>query len=115
MKTIIAGSKSFNDYKLFLELIGGCSFVSQITEVLCGMAVGTDTLGERWAKEKDLPIIYFPPEWELYGKKAGILRNIEMADHADALIAFWDGKSRGTSHMIRTARLEDLLTQVYNI
>lgn len=71
-----------------------------ITEVVSGTARGVDRLGEWWAEEHHIPLIQFPPNWESYGKGAGMVRNKEMAYYADALIAVWDGKSKGTKHMV---------------
>ena len=45
----------------------------------------------------------FPADWDKYGKRAGYLRNVQMAEYADALLAFWDGESRGTKNMIDEA------------
>lgn len=72
--------------------------------IICGKAKGTDTLGERFAKEQGYKIKYFPADWNTYGKSAGFVRNIEMPENADALIAFWNGKSSGAKHMIETAK-----------
>lgn len=69
-------------------------------ELVCGMARGADLLGLQWAKEYRVPWKEFPAEWDLYGRSAGYRRNAEMADYADVLIAFWDGDSKGTKHMI---------------
>jgi len=71
-----------------------------ITEVVCGMARGADKLGYDWAVSNKIPVKEFKPNWEKHGKRAGFLRNIEMADYADGLIALWDLKSKGTEHMI---------------
>ena len=73
------------------------------TEVVCGMARGADALGARYATENGLGIAKFPAEWDAWGKAAGPIRNAEMAKYADALLAFWDGKSRGTMNMIENA------------
>ncbi len=73
------------------------------TAVVSGTARGADRLGEIWAQMQGIPVVQFPADWNRYGKKAGYLRNIEMADHAEALIALWDGESRGTKHMIEIA------------
>jgi glycerophosphoryl diester phosphodiesterase len=73
-----------------------------------GKARGADSLGETWGNEKNVPIKSFPANWDLYGKRAGYLRNTEMADYADGLIAFWDGESKGTKHMIDTANNKGL-------
>jgi hypothetical protein len=73
-----------------------------ITEVVSGGASGVDKLGEQFALLKGLPCRVFPADWDKFGKIAGKLRNIEMADYADFVIALWDGMSPGTAHMIAT-------------
>lgn len=74
---------------------------SRITEVVSGMAQGADCAGFAWGSGKDIPIKDFRPDWKKYGKKAGILRNTEMALYADRGICFYDGYSSGTKHMLR--------------
>ncbi len=109
---IIAGSRDFNDYDL---LCAKCDHLFQNkkpTAILCGKARGADTLGERYAKEHGIPVEYYPAEWDHFGKSAGYIRNEQMAMNADALIAFWDGKSRGTKHMIDLADQYRLLKRV---
>ena len=73
------------------------------TEIVSGGARGADSFGERVANRRGYKLTIFKAKWGELGKQAGILRNIEMAEYADALIAFWDGGSRGTKHMIREA------------
>lgn len=102
MRTIIAGSRNITDYDAVLEAIKDSGF--KITEVLCGGAPGPDMLGEMWALTRGIPRKYFPADWRGLGLKAGPIRNEQMAQNADALIAVWDGGSRGTGHMIGTAR-----------
>ena len=101
MKTIIAGSRDIVDYSALEKAIGGCDW--NITEVVCGGARGVDLLGERWARNNNINIEYYIPDWDKYGKSAGYIRNSLMADNAEALIAIWDNKSRGTKHMIDLA------------
>lgn len=96
MKVIIAGSRSFNDYLLLSQIMA----TVPASEIVCGEARGADSLGRKWAEENGIPIKSFPAQWELYGKSAGHIRNREMGDYADYLIAFWDGKSKGTKGMI---------------
>lgn len=80
------------------------SFCPKRWTTVCGQARGADTLGERYAKEHNHSIQYFPANWKRYGKAAGYIRNTEMAKDADALVAFFgDGQSLGTKHMIATA------------
>jgi len=104
MKTIIAGGREFNDYDLLEQY---CNTHS-ITEVVSGCARGADRLGERYANKHDIPITKFPADWDKWGKSAGYRRNAEMASYADSLIAFWDGVSKGTSHMIDLANSKKL-------
>ena len=99
MKVIIAGSRNIEDYKLVVDTIKRSGY--SITEVVSGCAVGIDTLGEQWATANDIPIKRFPAQWHQYGpKRAGPIRNKEMAEYADAAVIIWDGESRGTRNMI---------------
>lgn len=100
MKVIIAGSRcfTFDNYDWLEESIQESGF--EITKVISGDAKGVDRLGEQWAYLQGIPCEVYPADWDEHGKKAGILRNIEMGDYADALIALWDGESKGTKHMI---------------
>ena len=75
-----------------------------ITEVVSGGARGVDQLGERWARDNGCQVKRFLPNWSRDGKAAGHIRNRQMGDYADALVAIWDGKSRGTAGMIEYAR-----------
>ncbi len=106
MKTIIAGSRDIVDYDLLLEVINESGF--HITSVVSGCARGVDTLGELYAKENNLPLYIFVANWELLGKKAGYLRNIEMANNAEALIVIILNNSRGSLHMFKTAKEKGL-------
>lgn len=104
MKVIIAGSRSIISYdtvKYAIELSG-----FEITEVVSGHARGVDQLGEKWAKENDIPVKIFPTMWSKYGTSAGYIRNEQMADYVgydSALLVIWDGKSPGTRNMIHIA------------
>lgn len=108
MKTIIAGSRSFNNFKLLTEICDK----EIITEIISGTARGADTLGEYYAVTHNILIKRFPANWNKYGKSAGYIRNKKMAEYADALIAFWDGKSKGTKHMIDLATNQGLKIKV---
>lgn len=82
--------------------------------VVSGGAQGADMLGECWAKKNNVRCELYPAQWNTHGRKAGYLRNQQMAGVADGLLAFWDGKSRGTMHMINIARDAGLDVQVVN-
>lgn len=113
-KVIIAGGRDFGDYE---ALKSACDFMLQNRsdiEIVSGTAGGADRLGERFARERGFLLKEFPAEWVKYGKGAGYKRNAQMADYADALIAFWDQKSRGTRSMIELARNKGLKVKVIN-
>ena len=99
MKLIIAGSRGIFDYRIVRQAVEDSDF-EFITEVVSGAAKGVDTLGEEWADEYFIPVKHFPADWDKHGRKAGALRNIEMGDYADALVAIRKDGSRGTTHMI---------------
>ena len=102
MKTIISGSRTIDDPDLLERAIDECGW--DVTEVVCGGAIGADELGRRWAQRNQIPVVDFPANWKGYEKKfAGRRRNERMADYADAIIALWDGSSPGTKDMIERA------------
>lgn len=130
MKCIIAGSRTMNDYSTLLKAIADSGWANDITEVVCGDAVGADSLGDRWAKEKNIPVTHFPADWKnikgkdaivrtnSYGKynaKAGINRNEKMAKYADKLIAIIENGSRGTTHMIETMQKLDKDVYIWEV
>ena len=98
MKLIIAGSREFNDYSLLEKELNPYKHI--ITEIVSGNARGADSLGERYALEYNIPIKIFKADWNNLGRRAGIVRNHQMGNYADLLLAFWDGKSKGTKDMI---------------
>lgn len=110
MRTIIAGSRHCSDIKYLLKALEECGWTP--TTVISGAAPGADLLGEMWAMDHKVPIEKFPANWAKYGKSAGMVRNREMARNAHALIALWDGVSRGTSNMIRLATERNLKVHV---
>ena len=112
MKIIIAGGREFNDYDLLCQNCDKALSLQTEIEIVSGTANGADKLGEQYANEKGYLIKQFPADWDKYGKSAGYKRNEEMAKYADALIAFWDGKSKGTKHMIDLAKRYELKVKV---
>lgn len=116
-RVIIAGTRFFNDYSLLCAVCDRllADKVKQGFDIVIvsGGCVGADLLGEAYAKQKGYKVERYPAQWEQYGKKAGIIRNAEMADNADALIAYWNGKSRGTKNMIETAREKGLAVRIH--
>lgn len=111
MKTIIAGSRSVRHFSDVVHAVTQSHF--DITEVVSGHAEGADKLGETWARAAGVPVKIFKADWHRFGHSAGPQRNLEMGVYADALIAVWDGKSKGTKHMIECARRLGLNVFVY--
>lgn len=113
MRVIVAGSRDITDYIFIRDSIYESNL--GITTLISGNARGVDQLGERWAKENNIPIEIYPvtkEDWNTLGKKAGHIRNIKMAQNADALFAIWDGKSPGTKNMIENAIKYNLKLEV---
>lgn len=106
MRTIIAGSRSITDIAHVEQAVKNCGW--SITKVVSGCANGVDRLGEQYATQRNIDLKRFPANWIRYGRAAGYIRNVKMAENADALIAIWDGKSKGTEHMINIARSKNL-------
>ena len=122
-KVIVAGGRDFADYdllqykldNLLVDRLSVLTAAGDIAvQVVSGTAPGADRLGEHYARMNKLHVVQFPANWDLYGKSAGYRRNEEMADYADALVAFWDGKSRGTKHMIDLANKSGIQVRVVN-
>lgn len=98
MNIIVAGGRDFDDYELLSSKLDKI-FANINPVIVCGEARGADLLGRRYAVEHNLSIMSYPADWSL-GKRAGFIRNEAMAKVADGLVAFWDGESKGTKHMI---------------
>lgn len=99
---IVAGTRTIRDTDAVFDAIDTSGF--PVTEIVSGGAVGVDSIGEAYAREHGLRVEVYRADWGWYGRAAGPKRNELMADYADALVAVWDGKSRGTRHMIGAMR-----------
>lgn len=129
LRIIVAGGRDFKDYNLlsntimqYLEDVDDTGIVSNPKQVkfISGTARGADSLGEQFAYTWGYDVVRFPADWDTHGKSAGYRRNAEMAIYASengndgVLIAFWDGRSRGTKHMIDLAARYGLDVHVVN-
>lgn len=102
-RVIVAGSRGFNDYPLLANKLHHLLKEKVKTYeivIVSGTAQGADKLGEMWASRNGHRVERFPADWNQFGKRAGYLRNEDMARYADAAVVFWDGQSRGSKHMI---------------
>lgn len=115
-KVIIAGSREFADFKLLCKtmdhMLSKKLSEGYSIQVISGASRGADKLGEQYAGLRGYEVISMPADWDYYGKRAGYLRNVEMANIADALVAFHNGVSPGTRHMIDTAKSKGIPTKV---
>lgn len=110
MKVIIAGGRDYHDYEVLKQAVAESQLA--ITTVVSGGAKGVDAMGERYAEEMNLQLNIYAADWETHGRAAGPIRNRKMAENAEALIALWDGESRGTKNMIETATKKGLIVYV---
>lgn len=98
MRVAIIGSRSLyvNDFDAFLP--------PNVTEIVSGGAIGIDTAARNYAKRKGLPIKEFLPDYDRYGRKAPLERNLQIIEYADLVLAFWDGSSRGTAYVVKKCK-----------
>jgi len=113
MRVIIAGSRTIAGPGIVETALANCSF--EPTLVISGTANGPDMMGEEWARKNAIDIELFPADWETHGRRAGMLRNAEMARFAEALVALWDGSSKGTANMIETMQRMEKPVHVHRV
>lgn len=99
MKVGVIGSRGFKDYDLVVKTLSKMD----ISLIVSGGAIGADTLGERYAKENNIETKIFLPDWKTHGKSAGFIRNTDIINESEIIVAFWDGVSRGTKDSIDKA------------
>lgn len=108
MKLVVAGTRPKfvglhePEYRSFVrKVLTDIHNSTPITTILSGCATGPDTYGEEWANDNDIHVEYYPANWEEFGKKAGFIRNADMALACDEGVLFWNKDSKGTSNMLR--------------
>ena len=117
MKAAIVGSRTFNDYKKVVEFITNMKEIYELEDidlVVSGGARGADALGAKYAKEHGIELKVFPAKWSIYGKKAGILRNVDIIENCDVCFVFWDGESHGAKHDIELCKKSKKPCFIYN-
>lgn len=113
VRIAIVGGRDFSDYGLMKERLAEVAQQYTIICVVSGGARGADTLGERWAKENGISTMIFPADWDRFGKSAGFRRNKDIVANADLVVAFWDGKSKGTKSTIDLAKTARKMILIY--
>ena len=98
MKLAIVGSRNLSDIALD-EYV-----TDEVSEIVSGGAVGVDRCAAAFARRRGIILTEFLPEYETYGRAAPIVRNKQIVDYSDEIIAFWDGKSKGTLSVIKYAK-----------
>ena len=106
-RIVVAGCRNDENYDDAKSYIERCirRIRKEYTLIfLSGSGKGADQLGERYANENGFRVECYPADWKKYGKRAGPMRNLQMARACDYVICFWDGKSPGTASMIAYAK-----------
>jgi|SRR5579859_5228126 len=106
----VVGSR---DYKYRADVVDYIYSLPLDVIIVSGGARGVDGIAAAAGRERMIDVDIYHANWTLYGKKAGYLRNVQMVDNCDEVVAFWDGKSRGTSHTISIARKKNKPVTVY--
>ena len=107
MTIVIGGCRNFNDRSVVFQCLDEyLKLYKNTSEIifLSGHCSGVDLLAEEYAKQYHYKLKIFPAEWGKYGRAAGSIRNKTMVEKSDVVIAFWDGKSRGTKNLIELAK-----------
>lgn len=104
IKIAVIGSRSFDDYELLARSIKETMGRYEVATVVSGGAKGADSLAERYAAENNLQTMILKPDWKKFGRGAGVIRNKDIVENADYVLAFWDGSSKGTQNSIDHAR-----------
>jgi hypothetical protein len=109
MRYAIVGSRTFNDYNKLKDTL---NLLKDLDVIISGGAKGADSLAQQYAIAFGIQLIEYLPDWKKYGRAAGHIRNKDIVDNCDKLIAFWDGKSKGTLNSIKLAQKSNKLFNI---
>ena len=114
LNLIIAGSRDITNTDYILDRIQHYlqNYKEDNITILSGNARGIDKIGELYAKNHNIKCNIYPADWTTFGKSAGYKRNITMSKNANSLLAFWNGQSKGTKHMIDIAKQNNLKVKI---
>ena len=104
LNIVICGSRNFHNYAELEKVLDGILAGVNVKHIITGDARGTDEIAHYYGKIKGYNTLKFRANWTKFGRKAGPIRNRQMAEVAHATIAFWDGASPGTKNMLAEAR-----------
>jgi hypothetical protein len=121
-KVLICGSRDYEITvdKMYRDLIDTINFLSEIAKetitvdkIISGGATGPDSVAIKMCERYNIPCIVNTPDWASWGRAAGPMRNKQMVDMADIVIAYWDGKSKGTESTIKFTEEENKLGMIF--
>lgn len=111
MNILICGGRDYQDRETFNAMLDG--FVDLVEKVIEGGAQGADSLASEWAIINNKDHVKVPADWDNNGRAAGFIRNQKMINmNPDLVIAFWDGKSKGTKDTISKAKTAKIKTLI---
>ncbi len=103
-RIVIGGYRNFNDYEVFKAFVNSCIGDENEITVLSGHCKGADLMAEQYAEEKGFATEIYPADWKKYGRAAGPIRNKQMVEKADIVIAFTCDRATGTKNLISHAQ-----------
>lgn len=106
MKVAVIGSRGLTVDDL------GKYLPENTTEIVSGGARGVDTSARNYARSHNIKLTEFLPDYDSYGKRAPLLRNLQIIDYADVVLAFWDGESRGTWFVIDNCKKRNVPVRI---
>jgi hypothetical protein len=117
LKLAVVGSRSIQNFRFVGCILDGIVAAMGYSEVtlISGAAAGVDSLAAKWARKRGFEVIEFPADWEAHGRSAGFIRNRDIVESADGVVAIWDGISKGTANSISLAKKRENLIAVINL
>ena len=107
MKIAVVGSRDLHVENL------GAYIPEEVTEIISGGARGIDMDARTYALQHGIQLTEIRPEYKRYGRAAPLYRNIEIIERAELVIAFWDGRSRGTRFVVEACKKRGVPVQVF--
>lgn len=109
MNVAVIGSRTFENFALVESTLASIPVISR---VVSGGAKGADSLAQQYAEQNQIPVEIFKPDWKRFGRGAGVVRNREIIEAAEMVVAFWDGKSKGTESSIKMAQAKRIPVKI---